>query len=189
VNALFYFLCKIWYNKLEKNQADTNEKHTPINEMFTYGISNSCIHLHLPGDLHHLLEKNGISKTIDTVNLNLLDAINRIKHLKDSGFYKFSNIDSIYMISPILLGRELKFLESMDFKTNSYKKRELQDDKFVVEHPEARLATHIFGNNKNIGTASIKFETINTPDWQEKCKSKISEFNERGIFLTQEKDK
>jgi len=67
VNALFYFLCKIWYNKLEKNQADTNEKHTPINEMFTYGISNSCIHLHLPGDLHHLLEKNGISKTIDTV--------------------------------------------------------------------------------------------------------------------------
>ena len=109
--------------------------------------------------------------------------------LKDSGFYKFSNIDSIYMISPILLGRELKFLESMDFKTNSYKKRELQDDKFVVEHPEARLATHIFGNNKNIGTASIKFETINTPDWQEKCKSKISEFNERGIFLTQEKDK
>lgn len=37
----------------------------------------------------------------------------------------------------------MKFLDSMDFQTQSYRKKDLNDDKFIEEHPEARLATNI----------------------------------------------
>ena len=55
------------------------------------------------------------------------------------------------MISPILFARELKFLEDLDFKTELYKSKELKDEAFIGEHPEARLAISHFGNNSNKG--------------------------------------
>lgn len=176
--------------ELQSPSIQTNEEHTPINKMFTYGISEDSVHFHLPRDLHDVISSIGISKTFDTVNLHLLDAINRVKNLKDSGFHKLSNIDKIYMISPILFGKEAKFLKEMGFQVNSYKKGQLQNDEFVNGHSEARLATRIFGNEQNIATAFIPFKTLNTPEWQAKYKAKIKEFHEKGIFLEQnEKEK
>ena len=130
-----------------------------------------------------MLAKKGLSGTINTVNLQLLDAIDKIKQLRDNGFYRFQGKDSIYMISPILIGREMKFLDSMDFQTQLYRKKDLNDDKFIEEHTEARLATQIFGKDKNVGTASIKFETISSKEWQEKKREKIQEFAKKGITL------
>ena len=46
-----------------------HDDHKPVNKMFTYGRAGSCLHLHLPGDLHGMIEKKGISGTINTVNL------------------------------------------------------------------------------------------------------------------------
>ena len=173
-------------NKISKGEYNQNEKKFPINEMFTYGISINCIHLHLPSDLHEMLSEKGISATMDIVNLQLLDAIDKIKQLRDNGFYRFQGKDSIYMISPILIRREMNFLESMDFQTHLYSKRELNDDKFVEEHPEARLATRIFGKDKNIGTASIKFETISSREWQNKKNQKVKELSGRVLSLSRE---
>ena len=170
-------------SKLSKGQYNQSEKKFPINEMFTYGISTNCIHLHLPGDLHQMLAEKGISATMDIVNFQLLDAIDKIKQLRDSGFYRFQGKDSIYMISPILIRREMKFLESMDFQTQSYSKKELNDDEFVEEHPEARLATQIFGKNRNIGIASIKFKTISSKEWQNKKNKKVKEFLGKGLSV------
>lgn len=170
-------------NKLVANQQKQSDEKFSINDMFTYGISGNCIHLHLPGDLHQMLAEKGISATMNTINLQLLDAIDEIKQLRDNGFYGFQGKDSIYMISPILIGREMKFLDSIDFQTQQYKKRELDDKKFVQEHPEARLAIDIFGKDKNVGTASIKFETIASKEWQEKKEEKIQEFKNKGITL------
>ena len=166
-------------------QAANNrqEKHTPINKMFEYGISGSCIHLHMPIDLHEMMAKKGIRKTVDTVNLYLLDAIERIRLLQNNGFYKFNGKDSIYMISPILVGREIKFLEELDFKTHSYRKKELQNKNFVTEHPEAQLAVHVFGSNSNVGTAKIGFDVINSEQWKVKRKEKIKQFEAEGISL------
>ena len=130
-----------------------------------------------------MLAEKGISGTMNTINLQLLDAIDKIKQLRDNGFYRFQGKDSIYMISPALIRREMKFLDSIDFQTQQYKKRELGDKKFVQEHPEARLAIDIFGKDKNVGTASIKFETIDSKEWQEKKKEKIQEFKNKGITL------
>ena len=174
---------KFFESKLSERHHNQSEEKFPINDMFTYGISGNCIHLHLPGDLHQMLAKKGLSGTINTVNLQLLDAIDKIKQLRDNGFYRFQGKDSIYMISPILIGREMKFLDSMDLQTQLYRKKDLNDDKFIEEHTEARLATQIFGKDKNVGTASIKFETISSKEWQEKKREKIQEFAKKGITL------
>lgn len=182
---------KFFENKLSERHHNQSQEKYPINDMFTYGISGNCIHLHLPGDLHQMISERGISGTIDTVNLQLLDAIDKIRQLRDDGFYRFKEKDSIYMISPILIGKEMKFLDSMDFQTRSYKKKDLNDDKFIAKHPEAELATHIFGKDNNVGTASISFEILSSKEWQNKRKQKVQEFAKKGLTLeenTQVKD-
>lgn len=110
-------------------------------------------------------------------------AIDKIKELRDNDFYRFQGKDNIYMISPILIGREMKFLDSMDFNTHSYRKKDLNNDKFIEANSEAKLAIHIFGKDKNIGTASINLETISSQKWQDKKKQKIQEFAQKGITL------
>lgn len=174
-NNIRTFLLK----KIQEKQEQTNDEKYPINDMFTYGVSEHCIHLHLPGDLHKKMAENGIAKTISMVNLRLLDAISKIQALKDKKFYRFEGKDSIYMISPIVIKREMRFLEGLDFKTQSYSKKQLEDEKFVRENPEAGLAVNIFGKGKNIGTASIDFDTINTTEWQEKRDTAMKELREK----------
>lgn len=137
----------------------------------------------MPVDLHQMISERGISKTVDTVNLFLLDAIERIRRLQSDGYLKFKEKDSIYMISPILVGRELKFLNGLDFTTQTYKKKDLQNSEFVSQNPEAQLATHIFGTDKTIGTAKISMDIINSSEWQEKRNLQVKEFEKKGIVI------
>lgn len=171
---------------LQEKLIHTPNKHTPINNMFEYGISGNCIHLHMPVDLHEMVSKKGFKKTVDTVNLYLLDAIERIRKLQNEGFYKFESKNSIYMISPILVGREMKFLEELDFETHSYRTKELQNEDFIAEHPEAQLAVHAFGLNSNIGTAKIGFNVINSEQWQGKRKEQVKQFENAGILIEED---
>ena len=83
--------------KISGKRYDKTEKHIPINDMFFYGISENNIHLHLPVDLHQMISQKGISRTIDIVNLYLLDAMDRLKALKDEGYYKFQGKTGIYI--------------------------------------------------------------------------------------------
>ena len=172
--------------KLIQTQDNLQEKHTPINKMFEYGLTRSCIHLHMPIDLHEMISKIGLKKTMDTVNLYLLDAIEKIRVLQNNGFYKFEGRDSIYLISPILIGREMKFLEKLDFETRSYRKKDMQNQDFVAEHPEAQLAVNIFGLKSSIGTAKISFDVINSQQWQIKRREKVKQFEEEGILLEED---
>ena len=79
--------------KITERQNNDTQKHISINEMFSYGISGETIHLHLPIDLKPIISQKGLSGAIDTVNLYMLDAIDRIKSLKDEGYYKFQEKD------------------------------------------------------------------------------------------------
>ena len=169
--------------KILGKQRDKTEKHIPINDMFFYGISENNIHLHLPVDLHQMISQKGISGTIDTINLYLLDAIDRLKALKDDGYYKFQGKNGIYMISPLLARRERKFLEDLDFSTRIYKKKELNNEEFLKENIEAKLATDVFGKGKQVGVASIKFDTISSKEWQEKKRQAVKNFESKGITL------
>jgi len=169
--------------RLDERNNIRHEEHTPINDMFTYGISGSGIHLHMPVELNQMFSKKGIKKTVDTVNLYLLDAIERIRKLQNDGFYKFKGKDSIYMISHILRGREFEFLEEFNFETHLYNTKQLQNDEFVAEHPEAQLAVYIFGKENSVGSAKIGLDTINSDEWQLKRARKVKEFEEQGIIL------
>ena len=177
-------------NRLHGNhETHGTHDHTPVNEMFSYGTSGSFIHLHMPVDLHEMMSEIGILKTIDMVNLYLLDAIERIRKLQKDGFPEFVGKDNIYMISPILVGSEMKFLEKLDFKTKKYRRKELQDNKFVEENAEAALAIKIFGRERNVGTAVISLETVNSDDWQQKRAKQVEEFRNKGIELESELEK
>ena len=174
--------------KLNTQQNNEHEKHTPINKMFEYGVTGGCVHLHMPVNLRGMLAEIGIKKTIDTVNLYLLDAIDRVGKLKNDGFYKLNGVEDIYMISPILVGREMKFLEELDFETHIYKKKQLQSEEFLAENSEAKLATHIFGKDANVGTAKISLATINTSEWQDKKRKKVKDFESKGIKLSKDEE-
>ena len=175
-------------NKITEKQSHVSEEHTPINEMFTYGITGNCIHLHMPVDLHQMMKEIGPSKTLDMVNLHLLDAIEKIRKLQNDGYYKFEGKDSIYMISPALVGKEIKELEQLNFDTKTYKKNELKDENFVKENKEAQLAIKIFGKDLKVGTARIGMDVINTEEWQGKRKIKQKELQDKGAKLEEEKD-
>lgn len=161
---------------------DENEK-IPINEMFTYGITGNCVHLHLPIDLHKSMSKNGIKKTIALVNLYMLDAIERLKEMKNDGYYKFKYKDNIYMISPAMIKSELKILEKLGFDTRYYKKNDLKRQEFINKNEEAALAEKIFGKDRDIGVASITFDKINTNEYKEKKDNLIKEINDKGITI------
>lgn len=180
-------ITKFFERKISENQNNTALKHTLINKFFSYGVAGNCIHLHLPTNLHSMIAERGISGTIDTVNMYLLDAIDKIKELKDNEHNEFQGKDSIYMISPILLGRELRFLEELDFKTRTYKKQELNSQDFLSDNPEAKLATQIFGKGKNVGTAQINIDLISSEEWQKKKEEKLKEFASKGITFTPQK--
>lgn len=180
-------MIKFFENMITKKKNVHSGEYKPINWMFSYGISGNCIHLHLPMDLHQMITEIGISKTMYTVNLSLLDAIDRITRLRNEGFHKFQGKDSIYMISPILRGRELRFLDGLDFETVIYTKQQLSDKEFVKDNFEAMLAIHKFGQEQNIGTAKIKFDTILSRKWQEKKQQVEKDFKEKGITLQEDK--
>ena len=163
-----------------------NDEKYPINEMFTYGISGGCIHLHLPGNLEPMINRIGPRKTMDTVNLWLLDALGRIAKMREQGYYRFEECQSIYMISPILRRLELIFLEELGFDTQIYTKEQLKDSKFLEEHPEAGLANTVFGADRKIGTASIGINKITTPEWEAKKQEVIRRLNQKGILIEEE---
>ena len=176
-----YFDSKLKENELKNQNKEGNEnkEFKPINDMFTFGIKNKTIHLHLPGSLKSMIDKSGWNNTMDVVNLKLLDAIDKINDLRNAGDVRFIEQDKIYMISPILLSKERKFLDDLDFETHHYKKAELQNEEFVNNNQEAKLATNIFGKDQNIGSAIIGFDVINSKEWQDKKETKIIEIKNR----------
>lgn len=171
--------------KIEKSNEEQNDSKYPLNAMFTYGISGDCVHLHMPIDLHAQMGEIGPSKTIALVNLYLLDAIDRIMQMRDRGFSGFEGKDNIYMISPALIKKELKFLEGLDFDTRFYQKEELQDQVFLKNSKEARLAVEMFGNEQNVGTAKISFGKVDSAEWQEKRKRVVQKFKDKGISMNE----
>lgn len=174
-------IIKYFEEIINKEQKLLENKHDPINEMFTYGITGNCIHLHLPGKLNEMIKEKGILATIDSVNLQLIDALDKIRQLKENRFYKFNDKNSIFMISPVLIGKELEFLEGLDFKTQLFTAKQLKNHDFVKENKDARLGIEIFGDTKNIGTASIDIDRLSTQEWQNKKNEKVKEFKEQGI--------
>lgn len=177
-------------NMLEKQSRNSEAKY-PLNDMFYYGISGNCAHIHLvPKDLHDLLKK-GPKYLVDTVNMYMLDAIDKLKELKINGDSKFFSIDNVYMITPMYhsptfeKAQELEFLKHFLFKVHSYSSEQLRDEAFVKDHPEAQLAKNIFGDKKNVASGILDLKTIASEEWQSKKNMKFQEYEKKGITLSE----
>ena len=173
---------------IEKQILEKHEEHIPINEMFSYGVTRSCVHLHLPIDLHQMNFAKSVLQTMHTVNLYFLDAIDRIKSLRDNGYYKFQDKDKIYMISPLLkMKKILEFFKELDFETRSYSGEELKSEEFLTNHPEAMLARRFFSKKEYVGTAEISFDKIASQEWQNKKQKIVQKLEDKGISIRKEK--
>jgi hypothetical protein len=181
-------------NELRVDDNATNDNrhddHTKINEMISYGFAGKCVHLHLPVDLKEDLHTLGVKQTIDKVNLYLVDAIEKINGMKQSGAKHFKNKNSIYMISPALIPAELKILEEFGFTTKFFYKNDLKSENFVKGEREAQLARKIFGPYKNVGTANLEFKEINSEKFKQAKADLVARCNKNGITIGQpEEDK
>lgn len=177
------FLKRLKVNQNEQNTQTIGDEHIKINDMISYGYAGNCVHLHMPIDLHEMIATKGISKTIGTVNLYLIDAIDKIAEMKNSGKKELKDKSSIYMISPILFFKELKLLENLGFETKIYKKTELSNEDFIRNDKEAQLAKKIFGINQNVGTAKITFEKLSTKKYKEAKEALIEGYKQKGIKM------
>lgn len=183
--AVKNYLDNLILEQIVKKHEDNHK--IPLNKYITYGLTGSTIHLHLPIDLHDEIKQNGINRTIDKLNLYLLDAIDQIVRLKQENYHVLDNIDSLYMISPILLKRELSFLQSLDFDTKTFSKKQLSDPNFLQNNSEAILATKLFGTSNNVSSAIISLDEVSSPEWQQKKEEAKSNIHKKGIFMDVDK--
>lgn len=161
-----------------------HEPHKPINKLFSYGVSESTVHLHLPVMLQNIRGK-GISGKINTANRYLIDALDRVVKMKDSGDPRFRNVDSIYMISPILVGRELEVLKGLDFETESF---DCRNPETIGDREEAGFGKRLFPDAKSVGRARISIDRLKSKDWQDKRKDFVQRLEEKGAVLEEQEE-
>ena len=141
-------------NQMARRERMGHEPHKPINKLFAYGLSDSTVHLHLPVQLENIKGK-GITGKINTANRYLIDAMDRVLNMKDSGDPRFRNVDSIYMISPILMGKELEVLRGLDFETDFFDYRHPET---ITQKEEAGFGKRLFPDAKGVGRAKISLD-------------------------------
>ena len=170
-----------------------------VNDFFEYGINGETVHLHLPGDFHNLFKNLGTIKASALIARSLIDATEKINEKKENGDKNLSKCSSIFMISPIFYSPTFypnvlrtkivrdhinietpifKIFKILGLKTTSYTKEQLQNSNFLNSNPEAQLAIKHFGNEKDVGAASLSFEKYNSEKFQRKLK-KLSSFLEK----------
>lgn len=169
-------------DQLVRREHRGHEPHKPINKLFAYGISESTVHLHMPVQLMQIKGK-GISGKVNTTNRYLIDAIERIVKLKDSGDSRFKNVESFYMISPILLGKELDVLSELDFETEYYDYRKPNT---IENKEEAGFGKRLFPDANGVGRAKISIEKIKSKEWQDKKDSFVEQLEAKGAILEDE---
>lgn len=172
-------------NQLARREAAGHEPHKPMNKLFSYGISQESVHLHLPVQLANIKGK-GISGKINTANRYLIDAMDRVLKMKDSGDPRFRNVDSIYMISPILMGKELEVLRGLDFETDFFDYRHPET---ITQKEEAGFGKRLFPDAKGVGRAKISLDKLRTKEWKEKRDGFVKLLEEKGAVLEEEQVK
>lgn len=170
--------------QISRRERMGHEPHKPINKLFSYGVSESTVHLHLPVMLQNIRGK-GISGKINTTNRYLIDALDRIVKMRDSGDPRFRNVDSIYMISPILVGRELEVLKGLDFETESFDYRHPET---IGDREEAGFGKRLFQDAKSVGRARISIDRLKSKDWQDKRKDFVERLEEKGAVLEEQEE-
>lgn len=186
-------------NQIKNRSNRENSQFTKVNDFFEYGISGGCIHLHLPGDFHKMFEKLGKVRASAVIAKQLIDAVTKINNQRNTKDSRLEKCTSIYMISPIFYSptfypralrnnsiREkirietpiFKMFNLMGLETTTYTREELQNPNFVRNNKEAQLAVKNFGDDRDVGAASLSFEKFNSKKFQARLK-KVNKILER----------
>ena len=176
---------KVLEEKINKMLNQTRmEKHLPLNKLFTYGITGSTIHLHLPGNLFKITGEKSPSKAQDKVNLYLIDALEKIKEMKQNGDSRIKGVKNIYMISRLLSREdERKLLFDLGFDTKIHTSDDLKNKEYIEKNPESRLAIHLFGDIKSVGSAIMPLDKVYEKDWEVKKEEVKKNIKSTGISL------
>ena len=175
---------KVLEEKIAERRVDNGEKY-PLNKAITYGITGSTIHLHFPIDLLSLSKNKGVTNAINTANLYLIDALDKVRNMMLQNNQKLQGSKEVFMISPILVKNELEILKRLGFETGLMSKKMLSDEEFVKENKLAQLATKLFGNKRNVGVAKLGMEQLLSDSWIDKKQKMVDEIHEEGIFINE----
>ena len=122
---------------------------TKINELISYGVSNSTLHIHIvPTDVKNMLNSEGLKQA----NLKLIEALETIKTRPE---IKDDNIKTIFAVSPIL---RLGALQEM-FKKLGFSVSQTKSEKFL----------QIFPNAKSVYQASLPKSMLLSPEYAERA--------------------
>ena len=173
-------------NEIEKEKQSTiYNKNVTLNDYFEYGIDEDTIHIHLPKDLHEEFRNLGTKKALAQIGVYLIDAVNKINNERNSDNEDLKRCRQIYMISPIFYSRKfypqnlrkigdnisiespvLILLKKLGINTRTITAQQIQDRNNLEADSEIQLAYKHFGDERDIGVASLDFEKLNTKKWK-----------------------
>lgn len=169
-------LKNVLQSKIIALQNEGKGENYSLNGAFLFNIKDNSALLHMPLDFTKPFgNKESFLKAMDAYNPYLLDAIDKLKDLKDNGFYPLNGVDTIAMYSPILMGDELVWLKDLGFETNYHKKGNYKNPQYFIDNPEAIIGVTKF-QGKSFGTAKLafpKFAQKNSKIKRNKCKKTI----------------
>ena len=170
--------------KIQNMQNQGNRENYSLNGAFQCNRRGNSVLLHMPIKFTKPFGNTAsFHEAMDAYNPYLLDAIDKLRKLKENGYHLLDGVDNIEMYSPILMKDELDWLKDLGFETNYHKKGNIKDPDYVKENPEAKIGIKQFGG-RSFGTAKISFEKVNSKEFQEKKRQRQKEFEERGITLS-----
>ena len=113
-------------NYIRKVVNKPSDDFIPLNGMFSYGLNDKTAHIHMPIRIDEELKDKGLKYTIEDVNENLYDALQKMVTITKNN----PKIKQVFAVSPLLSQRVFRErLELLGFKTES------ADEKFEKYFP------------------------------------------------------
>ena len=161
----------------EKKPRMARHKFENLNEIVSFGATDSTIHIHLiPEDAHHMLTREGWTKA----ELALIDAMEKIKG-KLGKEKKYKKIQQVYAVSPIMTGIVSRWFKELGFDVKTLPMEQAKEDE------ELSKFTERFEGAGKLGRANLTKEQLMSEEWEqrkEEVKVKLLTPRDRGLIET-----
>lgn len=174
----------LYLKSISDMQNNHRAKFYSLNGAITYNIAGDCVALHMPISFTKPFgNTDSFHEAMDAFNPYLLDALEKLKQLKDNNYHLLNGVRSIELCSPILLKDELEWLKALGLETEFHKKGDLRKPDYVKANPKAATGMKFFPG-KSFGIASLDFSKLYSKEFQDKKRQLQKEFENRGIHLS-----
>ena len=149
-------------------------KFKNLNDIVSFGATDSTIHIHLiPKDAHDLLTREGMKKA----ELALIDALEKIKG-KLGKEKKYKKIQQVYAVSPIMTGIVSRWFKDLGFDVKTLPMEQAKEDEELYKFAGR------FEGAKKLGRANLTKEQLMSEEWEERketVKTKLLTPRDKGI--------